>query len=281
MLVPTIKLLHAAQESGYAIGAFNVYNLEGIQAVVAAAESERSPAMLQLHPASLEHGGGPLVAACIAAARDASVPMSAHLDHSSSADQILAALDAGISSVMGDGSHLEYEQNVDFTQEISRIVHRRNGIVESELGRLSGTEDDLTVPENLAKLTDPERAADFVTRTETDALAVCIGNVHGRYHTEPRLDFKRLEAIRNAVSVPLVLHGASGLPESMVRRSIELGVCKLNVNTEVREAYLNSLKIDLERPDPPDLARLMQNAVEAMRDVVSSKLRLFGSAQKA
>jgi len=281
MLVSTMEMLHAAVIGGYAIGAFNVYNLEGVLAVAAAAESRRSPAMLQIHPGSLTHGGRPLIVMCLAAVQDASVPMSVHLDHSTSSVDIHAALDKGIDSIMADGSEHEYSENVTFTREMAAVVHERGGTVEAELGRLSGTEDDLTIPENIAKLTDPDVATEFVAKTDVDALAVCIGNVHGRYRGEPRLDFPRLEAVSKAVSVPLVLHGASGLPEAIVRRSIELGVSKFNVNTEVRQAYINSLKRDLVAPNSPDLVQIMQGAVGAMQEVVASKLELFGSVGKA
>jgi tagatose 1,6-diphosphate aldolase GatY/KbaY len=281
MIQSTSDLLKAAQDGGYAIGAFNVYNLEGVLAVVAAAESEGSPAILQIHPASLRHGGKALIAMCLTAAQESSVPMSVHLDHSASSNDIKDALDMGMTSIMADGSELDYEGNMDFTRDMANLVREQGGSIEAELGRLAGTEDDFTVPENLAKLTDPDQAADFVSRTGIDALAVCIRNAHGRYRVEPRLDFERLAAIRSAVDVPLVLHGASGLPESAVRRSIELGVCKFNVNTEVREAYNQSLKADLTSAKPPDLAALMQNAVDAMKAVVSAKIRLFGSKSKA
>jgi tagatose 1,6-diphosphate aldolase GatY/KbaY len=281
MLAQTREILRRAADDGYAVGAFNVYNLEGVRAVVSAAEDSRSPVMLQLHPGALNLGGGPLVALCMQAAREATVPVSVHLDHSASKDDIKRALAAGLASIMVDGSHLPYEQNIEFTREMAALVHERDGMVEGELGRLSGTEDDLTVPENLAKLTDPAQAADFVSHTGLDALAVCIGNVHGRYRSEPRLDFERLAAIRETVSVPLVLHGASGLPVEMVRRSIELGVCKLNVNTEVREAYLGTLRQQLQEPKPPDLVKLMQSAIDAMKEVVLAKIELFGSSGKA
>lgn len=281
MLASTLDLLRAARAGGYAIGAFNVYNLEGVQAVVRAAEAESSPAMLQLHPASLKQGGPPLVALCLAAARDARVPMAVHLDHASSAEDIRAALAAGMTSIMADGSHLPYEENADFTRRMADLAHGHGGAVEAELGRLSGTEDGLTVAEYEARLTDPGQSADFVARTGIDALAVCIGNVHGRYRGEPRLDFERLAAIHRAVPVPLVLHGASGLPEALVSRSIALGVCKLNVNTEVREAYIGALKERLASPRTPDLVELMQAAVAAMQAVVVAKLRLFGSCGRA
>jgi tagatose 1,6-diphosphate aldolase GatY/KbaY len=281
MLVSTAELLKGARQGGYAIGAFNVYNLEGASAVVAAAEAARSPVMLQILPTALQHGGPPLVALCLSAAGEASVPMSVHLDHSPSADDIQAALDTGLTSVMADGSHLPFSDNVAFTRHIADLVHERGGIVEAELGRLTGTEDGLTIPEYEARLTNPGEAADFVAQTDADALAVCIGNVHGRYPGEPDLDFERLDAIRNTVAVPLVLHGASGLPEAMVRRSIELGVTKFNVNTEVRAAYLEAVRELIQGPDSPDLLDLMRGAVGAMEPVVAAKLQLFGSAGKA
>ena len=281
MLIGTNELLRSAQEGRYAVGAFNVYNLEGVRAVVAAAEEQRSPAMLQLHPAALRHGGPPFVAMCLEAARQSSAAVGVHLDHGESLDEVRTALDAGLTSIMADGSTLVYEDNVAFTQEATALSHARGGAAEAELGRLSGTEDDVTVPENRAKLTDPAQAAGFVAETEVDALAVCIGNAHGRYRRPPSLDFARLSDIRARVSVPLVLHGASGLPEEDVRCAIDLGVCKLNVNTEVREAFLASISNVLETKPRPDLLELMSGAVEAMQSVVRAKLELFGSTGRA
>jgi tagatose 1,6-diphosphate aldolase GatY/KbaY len=281
MLTQTIELLQVAHQGGYAIGAFNIYNLEGVRAVVRAAEAEQSPAMLQLLPSALKHGGAPLVALCLAAAQESAVPMSVHLDHCSSADDIRAALAAGLTSIMADGSHLSYDDNIAFTFEMATLAHKYGGIVEAELGRLTGTEDGLTVPEYESRLTDPTQAADFISRTGVDALAICIGNVHGRYRGEPRLDFDRLTAIQQAGSVPLVMHGASGLPERMVRRSIELGITKFNVNTEIRQAYLDMLKKGLTSPASPDLLPLMESVIVAMQAVVAEKLRLFGSVGKA
>ncbi len=281
MLTATTSLLHTARAGGYAIGAFNVYNLEGARAVVAAAEDARSPALLQIHPGALAYGGAPLIALCLAVARDAAVPMAVHLDHSTSPRDISAALGAGCRSIMADGSHLPYPENVTFTAEMAALAHASGAAVEAELGRLSGTEDGLTVEDYDALLTDPVQAAEFVARTDIDALAVCIGNVHGRYQGEPTLAFDRLAAISTAVGVPLVLHGASGLPDALVRRVIELGVCKFNVNTEVREAYLDALRESLHGSAPPDLLDLLRHVTAAMRGVVATKLRLFQSAGRA
>jgi tagatose 1,6-diphosphate aldolase GatY/KbaY len=221
------------------------------------------------------------MALCLEAARTAAVPVAVHLDHSTSATDIRDALAAGMSSVMADGSHLPYADNVGFTRDMSAHAHAHHAAVEAELGRLSGTEDGLTIPEYEAKLTDPDQAVDFVQQTAIDALAVCIGNVHGRYRSAPNLDFDRLDAIHRAVAVPLVLHGASGLPQAMISQAIRHGVRKFNVNTEVREAYVDALRQALQMPQPPDLLVLMQHAEAAMQAVVADKLRLFGCTDKA
>jgi tagatose 1,6-diphosphate aldolase GatY/KbaY len=280
MLYPTRDLLLQAQQHAYAIGAFNVYNLEGVRAVVEAAESLNSPAMLQLHPSVLDYGKSPLVALCLEAARAAAVPISVHLDHSTSADDIHMALEAGMTSVLADGSHLPYAENLTFTRQMTQFAHGKKAAVEAEIGKISGTEDGMTVSEKEAKMTDPDQAAEFVKETQVDALAVTIGNVHGKYRSEPRLDFARLEKIRNLVDVPLVLHGASGLPEEMIKRSIELGVCKFNVNTEVRLAYLDVLRTSLSDTSS-DLLDLMKKGTAAMQAVIANKLQLFGSEGKA
>lgn len=281
MLVPTNDLLHAAQQGGYAIGAFNVYNLEGARAVVNAAEQNNSPAMLQIHPAALLYAGTALLALCVTEAREASVPMAVHLDHSVSTSAIRSAVAAGFSSVMADGSHLDYEQNVTFTREMVAFAHQHGVAVEAELGRISGTEDGLTVSEFEARFTDPDQARSFVEQTNIDALAVCIGNVHGHYHREPNLDFERLALLSERVNVPLVLHGASGLADGMVHASIRRGIVKLNVNTEIRQAFLGSMRERFMQDPPPDLVDLLEGAVEAMTQVVADKLHLFGSVNKA
>lgn len=281
MIVRTSQMLCAAENDRFAIGAFNIYNLEGVKAVIGAAEAEESPIMLQLHPRAIRYGGVPLISLCLEAVRQSNIPAVVHLDHSTATADIYTALRAGISSVMVDGSHLEYPQNLDFTRKMSELVHAQEGTVEAELGRLSGTEDDLSVADYEARLTDPDQAAEFTETTDIDLLAICIGNVHGEYRSEPELDFKRLEKIRQKVEIPLVLHGASGLPKEMISQSIELGVRKINVNTEVRKAFLNSLKLSSQNLQKPDLIQVMQEAIAAMQSVVVDKLRLFGSSHKA
>lgn len=281
MIVKTSRLLQAAERAKYSIGAFNIYNLEGAKAVLAAAEATDSPVILQLHPSALRFGGAPLVALSLEAVRLSKIPAVLHLDHSTTAADIEFALHSGFSSVMADGSHLNYQQNLEFTRQMVALAHGRDVFVEAELGRLSGSEDGLSVSEYEARLTDPDQAAAYCQETGIDLLAVCIGNVHGEYKEEPRLDFKRLERIHQSVDVPLVLHGASGLPSEMIFRCIELGVRKINVNTEVRAAYLNSLQSSFQKTHKTDLIDVMQNAIQAMQAVVVEKIRLFGSADQA
>lgn len=277
MIVPTQELLRLADDSGFAIGAFNIYNLEGALAIVSAAEQERSPAIIQIHPKALLTGGYHLIALARTAAEKAAVPMSVHLDHCTSKTEIIEAINYGVSSVMADGSQLSFEENITFTKEIVSFAHSRNIAVEAELGRISGTEDNLTVSEFEARYTKIDQAEEFVRRTEIDALAVCIGNVHGDYEREPQLDFDRLHAIDELTKVPLVLHGTSGLPDRMIKESIALGVRKFNVNTEIRKAYMNSLKEKFIETENPELVEIMEIAVSAMRKVIVEKIQLFGS----
>jgi len=281
MLVSTKDLLLQAQRDGYAVGAFNVYTLEGVQAVTRAAEALQSPVLLQVLPRALELGGTPLIALCREAGRSARVPMAVHLDHCPVEAVIDRALETGISSVMADGSHMDVEANIIFTSRIAENAHRRGCAVEAELGRLSGSEDGLTVEAYEACLTDPDQAAAFVGRTGVDALAVCIGNVHGRYREPPALDFDRLKTLRRRLAVPLVLHGTSGLPEEMIRRAIAAGVCKFNVNTELREAGLQAAQSYLTASGNKELVDLMETVIHAIREPVMAKIRLFGSAGRA
>nr|XP_016494021.1 PREDICTED: uncharacterized protein LOC107813285 isoform X2 [Nicotiana tabacum] len=276
----TKELLLEAERGRYAVGAFNVYNLEGVEAVVAAAEEENSPAILQIHPSALKEGGVPLVACCISAAEQASVAITVHFDHGNSKQELLEVLEMGFDSLMVDGSHLPCKDNISYTKYISSLAHSKKMLVEAELGRLSGTEDDLTVEDYEAKLTDINQADEFIDTTGIDALAVCIGNVHGKYPASGpniRLDLlKDLYGLCSKKGVHLVLHGASGLSKEIIEECIKLGVRKFNVNTEVRKAYMDALSSPKK-----DLIHVMASAKEAMKTVVAEKMRLFGSAGKS
>ena len=274
MLASTRDIIGIAEEEGIAVGSFNVYNLEGVVAVIRSSEQEKLPVILQIAPVSLESVGSALVALTLAMAEDSTVPTSVHLDHCPQQDQIDRVVSMGLRSVMADGSHLSYEENIDFTFNVVNKMRSFGGFVEGELGRLTGTEDGLTIPEYESLLTDPDQAADYCDKTDIDALAVCVGNIHGKYIQEPKLDFDRLSTIRDSVSVPLVLHGASGLPEWMISRAIDLGVRKFNVNTEVRTAFLESVSSGVG-DKTLDLALLMEISIDSMSQVVTSKIRQF------
>ncbi|CAM6127619.1 unnamed protein product [Calypogeia fissa] len=276
----TKELLSAAKCGGYAIGAFNIYNLEGVQAVVAAAEAEQSPAILQIHPAALKNGGAPLVACCVAAANAAQVPITVHLDHGTDEKGLLQALSMGFDSIMVDGSSLSVADNILFTQRIVNAAHSMQIITEAELGRLSGTEDGLTIEEYEAHLTDVHQADEFLRETGVDALAVCVGNVHGKYPASgPALNLdllQELHVVAERHDVQLVLHGASGLSADLVKACIERGVTKFNVNTEVRGAYMKAVQSPHR-----DLVNLLESSKSAMQSIIVEKIRLFGSSAKA
>ncbi|KAH7372825.1 hypothetical protein KP509_17G023200 [Ceratopteris richardii] len=273
------NILLEAANGHYAVGAFNVYNLEGISSVISAAKDEGSPAILQIHPTALRHGKGALVAACISAAKTANVPIAVHLDHGTDEQEILDAIDMGFDSIMIDCSHLPFKENLERTKRITIAAHSRNVFVEAELGRLSGTEDGLTVEEYEEKLTDPIQADEFLRETKVDALAVCIGNVHGIYPKDgPKLKFDLLQKLGEITSKHnsfLVLHGASGLSPDVIKECIKHGVRKFNVNTEVRSAYVTTL-----REPKKDLLDIMSCAQDAMKTVIAEKLKVFGSSGK-
>ncbi|GAA0181287.1 class II fructose-bisphosphate aldolase family protein [Clostridium sediminicola] len=277
MLINEKKLLMDAQKGKYAVGAFNVYNMEGVKAVISSAQKEKSPIILQLHPIVLEYGGAPFIEMCKKASETTEVPVAIHFDHSDKANDIELALNLGVKSVMADGSQLEYRDNLKFTKKMADLAHKYEAVIEGEYGRLSGSEDGITVAEHDAKLTNPLKAKEYVEYTSVDSLAVCIGNVHGHYKCEPVIDFERLTEISKSVEVPLVLHGGSGLKEDVIKKCIELGICKVNVNTEVREAYLNAMKKMSISEEKNDLLKIMNNCIEAMGDIVVSKIKLFGS----
>lgn len=281
MLVAFDDILRRAREHRFAVGAFNIYNLEGALAVVRAAEELNSPVIIQVLPSALAIGETVLIQLCREAGQTARIPVAVHLDHCPSSGGIIQALAAGISSVMADGSMLDYAENLVFTQEIVQTALRYNAGVEGELGRLSGNEDGLSVVAADALMTQPEQAADFAAQTGVSALAVCIGNIHGKYKTEPRLDFERLAAIAERVAIPLVLHGTSGLPDGMILESISHGVCKFNVNTEIRTAYIENIGHLFSSGETPELVDVMQASITAMQHPIKAKISLFGSADKA
>ncbi len=278
-LVSVREIMLAAQRGGYALGAFNVENMEMAQAVIAAAEHMRAPVIVQTTSGTLKYAPPSVFAGMIARmAKDASVPVALHLDHGSSYELALACVAEGYTSVMIDGSTLPYEDNVALSR---RVVDAAGDIpVEAELGTVGGKEDGHGG--GGVQYTDPAQAADFVRRTGVFSFAMAIGTSHGVYKGEPKLDLNRLSEIHAATPVPLVLHGTSGVPEEQVRGCIARGVCKVNYATELRIAYTEAVKRALtDDPsiiDPKAFGKAGRAAVE---ELVCDRIRLCGSDGKA
>lgn len=281
MLANTIDLVREARSKGVAVAAINTYTLEMTRAIVTAAEKLNQPVILQLGVPSVKASGEVIVTATLAAASVAQVPIAVHLDHCSDLAVIKACFVWGLSSVLADGSRLSFAENIAFTRRAVEIASHYRGAVEAELGYLAGTEDGITVEEVEASLTDPMQAHEFVASTGATMLAVSIGNIHGYTSEPPLLNFKRLAQVAAQVDVPLILHGASGIPTEDVQHAIRMGIAKLNVNTEVRTAFLKAIaqwgiRVGSE-PDPrkkgQDLLDLTQEAIAAAERVVASTIR--------
>ncbi|EHU9470536.1 tagatose bisphosphate family class II aldolase [Vibrio vulnificus] len=281
-LISSREMLKRAQLGGYAVPAFNIHNLETVQVVVETASEMGSPVILAGTPGTYDYAGTDyLISICKEAAHKHSIPLVLHLDHHEDLQDIRNKVEHGIRSVMIDGSHHAFDQNIDIVRSVVQYCNRFDASVEAELGRLGGQEDDLIVDSADALMTDPASAAEFVRRTGIDSLAVAIGTAHGLYKAEPKLDFARLEKIRSVVDIPLVLHGASGVPDEMVRRCIELGVCKVNVATELKIAFADAVKEHFaEHPDANDPRKYITPGKAAMKRVVMDKIRMCGSEGK-
>ncbi|NMB46507.1 MAG: class II fructose-1,6-bisphosphate aldolase [Firmicutes bacterium] len=282
-LVTVAELARAAAEGGYAVGAFNLNNMEILQAVIAAAEEERSPVILQASQGGLKYAGiDYIVAMARVAAESASVPVALNLDHGTSFAQAMQCIRQGFSAVMVDGSKLPFEENIALVKRVADVAHAVGVSVEAELGKIGGTEDDIIVAEREATMTDPQEAAEFVKRAQPDLLAVAIGTAHGVYRGEPRLDFERLTSIKNKVDIPLVLHGASGVPDEAIRKACQIGISKINIDTELRVAFSGAVRKTLkDNPGEIDPRKIIGPAREAMQQVVREKMRLFGCSGKA
>ncbi|HBG09697.1 MAG: class II fructose-1,6-bisphosphate aldolase [Limnochordia bacterium] len=283
MLVSGKELFQAARQGGYAVGAFNVNNMEIIQAIIEAAEEENSPVFLQASQGGIKYAGIEYIAGLAkTAAESVKVPVALNLDHGTSFTQVVQCVRHGFTAVMIDGSQHPYEENIALTQKVVEVAHPCGVSVEAELGKIGGVEDDISVDAADATFTDPQEAAEFAERTKVDALAIAIGTAHGVYKGEPKLDFDRLAKIREATDVPLVLHGASGIGDEAIRKAVSLGICKINIDTELRQAFTKAVQeVVHSKPQEFDPRKLLGPAREAMKEVVRAKMRLFGSAGRA
>ena len=266
-LVTTEKMLKDAQAGHYAVGAFNVENLEFVMAVLAAAEETKSPVIMQTTPGTIKTAGLDYFYGMVkAAAERASVPVALHLDHGDGYDRCMQAFRTGYTSVMIDGSHESFEDNIALTKSVADAGRAMGVPVEAELGKVGGKEDDGPAVEGESPYTDPAEAKEFVERTGCTSLAIGVGTSHGVYTSDPHIEQSVVKAIRDAVDVPLVLHGTSGVPDEQVAEAVKNGICKVNYATELRQAYTKGFMAYMaENPacfDPKKPAK------EGMREII-------------
>ena len=280
-LVTSEMMMNKADREGYAVGAFNVENMEMVMAVIKACEELNAPAILQTTPSTVKYAGLDMYYANVAAAANrAKVPIALHLDHGNSFELAMQALRVGYTSIMIDGSKLELDENIALSKRVADACRPSNIPVEAELGKVGGKEDDMSCDD--PGYTDPDDAVRFVNETGVTSLAVAIGTAHGIYKGEPKLDVERLSEIRKAVSIPLVLHGASGVPDEAVKDCIRRGISKVNFATELRIAFSNGIKEYLKNdPDVFDPKKYCAQGMINVTELVKEKINVCGSAGKA
>ncbi|MBS4208129.1 class II fructose-1,6-bisphosphate aldolase [Bacillus sp. FJAT-50079] len=282
-LYSTKTMLSHAKDNKYAIGHFNLNNLEFTQAILTAAQNENAPVILGVTEKTAKNMGGyklivEMVVKLIEEYR-LTIPVALHLDHGSSFESCKQAIDAGFSSVMIDGSHFEIEGNIEITREVVRYAKKLGVSVEAELGRISGQEDDLVVNDVDLIYAIPSECEMFVRETGVNSLAPSLGSVHGIYKGEPKLNFEHMKEISKNTGVPLVLHGGSGIPEADIKKAISCGTSKINVNTENQIAYTQAIRETLMMDKSLyDTQIYFEKGKNAIVEVVQSKIRLFGSS---
>lgn len=283
MLVSGKEIMQHAHENGYAVGAFNVNNMEAIQAIIEAAEELQSPVVIQVSQGGLEYAGVKYIAAMVkVAAEGANVPVVLHLDHGTEFRNQVQCLRAGWTSLMIDASHCGFEENIAKTKEIVKMAHQAGVGVEAELGKIGGVEDDISVDEKDATYTDVEEAYEFVHATGVDYLAIAVGTAHGPYKGDPKIDFTRIAEIKAKLNIPLVLHGSSGVPKESIEKAIAAGINKINIDTDLRQAYHRAVKkFVTENPDAYDPRKINGPGKETMKEVVKDKMRMFNSVNQA
>lgn len=281
-IISSNNMLKKAQREQYAIPAFNIHNLETMQVIVETVAEYQSPVILAGTPGTYSYAGTEnIIQIANELSKKHHVPLAVHLDHHEEFSDIANKINAGVRSVMIDGSHLPFDENITLVKQVVEYAHRYDVSVEAELGRLGGVEDDLIVDSKDALYTNPAQAIEFVKKTNIDSLAIAIGTAHGLYKSEPKLDFERLSEIRSVIDIPLVLHGASGVPDKDVRECIQRGICKVNIATELKIAFSDALKqYLLTHPDTNDPRNYMKPAKAAMKEIVEKIITTCGCAGK-
>jgi len=305
MLVTNKEVLSVASAGGYAVGAFNINNMEILQAIVETAAEEKSPLIISASPSAIKYAGLDYITGMVKAATklNPSIPMTLHLDHGKDIETATMCINGGFTSVMIDGSHLDFEGNIAMTKYVVELARSKDVSVEAELGKLVSQE--ATAEDAEDPYTDPDSAVEFVDRTGVDSLAVAIGTSHGAYKFkgDVRLDFERLKDIRKNLDIPLVLHGASGvpswivekatkygaelsgakgIPDEHIKKAISLGIAKINIDTDLRLAFTGSVReVLVNSPKVFDPRKILGPAKKNIKRVVQEKMRLFGSSGKA
>lgn len=282
-LVSMKEMLIKAREGHYAVGQFNINNLEWTEAILDEAQALNAPVILGVSEGAAKYMGGWLVVSAMVKAyiksKNITVPVALHVDHGSSFEVVKAAIDAGFSSVMIDASHFPFEENIEITKKVVEYAHARGVSVEAELGRVGGQEDHVVAETMYA---DPEECRILVEKTGIDCLAPALGSVHGPYHGEPKLGFDEMAYINNLLKMPLVLHGGSGIPDEQLRKAIDRGTAKINVNTESQQAWTAIVREVLEKDkNVYDPRKIIGPGKEGIKNVVRAKCEVFGCINKA
>jgi len=304
MLASGKTVLEKAHKSNYAVGSFNINNMEIVQAVIAAAEKQRSPVILSTSEGALDYAGMDyLFSMAKLAAKKASVPVVINLDHGKDLDVIRQAIEIGYTSIMIDGSHFEFDKNIEITKKVVRMAHKEGIAVEGELGTIGGSEDKVSARQII--YTDPDAAEEFVKKTGVDYLAIAIGTSHGAYKFEGagRLDLERLKTIKQRLNMPIVLHGASGVPDWILKKAelfgaklpgaegvsdeqiiqaVKLGINKINTDTDLRLSFTAAVRETVyTKPQEFDPRKILGPARDLMQQVVEHRMQVFGSSGKA
>ncbi|MEG0443344.1 MAG: class II fructose-1,6-bisphosphate aldolase [Carnobacterium sp.] len=282
-LVSMTDMLNKALEGKYAVGQFNINNLEWTQAVLEAAEAEKSPVILGVSEGAAKYMGGSKVVAAMTEAlmetMNITVPVALHLDHGSSYDNCKEAIDAGFSSVMIDNSAYPIDENISATKKVVEYAHSKGASVEAEVGTVGGTEDGVTGGVSYA---DAQECLRMVKEANVDALAAALGSVHGDYEGEPVLGFDEMKEISELTNAPLVLHGGSGIPEFQIKKAIENGHSKINVNTELQQVWTAAVREKLNSDDKVyDPRKVIAPGKEKIVEKVKETMQRFGSSNKA
>ena len=282
-LVSMTEMLNKAKEGKYAVGQFNINNLEWTQAVLQAAQENNSPIILGVSEGAGKYMGGAKVVAAMVNAlmetMDITVPVALHLDHGSTVESAKHYIDAGFTSVMFDHSHFPIDENIEMTKELVEYAHSKGVSVEAEVGTVGGVEDGVT---GGVKYADLEECKRMVSEAKIDALAAALGSVHGTYDGEPVLGFDEMQAISDATGIPLVLHGGSGIPDYQIKKAIERGHAKINVNTELQQQWTKAVREKLNSDDKVyDPRKVIAPGKEAIVKTTKETMDMFGSTGKA